>query len=119
MKPTPAGSKTSAHNHADLVDRVLAVPMVAKKLAEGAIFRVCPTCEAMYEDFCTPDSVPYCARCYGRLNRFALGMGMAVNSVPIQSAPDSALERILKDLEKKKSQNDGYWNSQNDGKVKS
>ncbi len=101
VKPSVDGKKTPAHKHADLVDRVLAVPLVAKKLAAGATFRVCPTCESLYEDHCTPDSVPYCARCYGRLNSFALGAGVPVHSVSIENAPDSALKRILEDLEGK------------------
>jgi hypothetical protein len=93
--------KTPAQKHAELVDRVLSLPLIAKKIAEGAVLRVCPTCERLYEDFCTPDSVPYCTTCYGRLNRFAIASRMYVDSVPIEHAPDSALEFILSQLEER------------------
>lgn len=93
---------TEAQAHAALVDEVLSIPIVAQKKAEGADLRVCPNCTALYVDLHTPDSVPYHAQCYGRLNNFAKMNGAYMAAVPIEHAPDEALREIIKQLGAKK-----------------
>ena len=90
-------SQSAAHAHADLVDAVLAIPIVKAKLDAGKTLRVCPICYRLYEDFLTPDSVPYCTTCYpSSRNNFSRGGETA--SVEIQNAPDDALRLIIEQL---------------------
>lgn len=90
-------TKSAAHAHADLVDEVLAIPLVKKNIEEGADLRVCPLCYRLYIDFGGPDSVPYCTCCYPSF-RNNISRGGETPSVSIQNAPDEALLDIIKKL---------------------
>lgn len=87
--------QTPAQKHADLVDRVLALPGVKAEIEKGWPIGVCPACGSLFKSVSQSDRLLVHGRCFGRLNFSNESVGQART---IEAADDAHLEEILKQL---------------------